>query len=447
MLRRFRRHAASVAFTLTSMATTERLSGQAWDLGSRAANQVSKDTEGALNFSFEFRTRFESRPRMNFGRDPDLETGLFRTRVGMAYRPAHWLKISGMLQDSRSPGYGDNAPSSVRDQADLHEAYVEILPDAKTGFGMTAGRMMLNYGDARLIGSTQWSNLARTYDHTRLYYRFAKARFEVLMVSPVKIRIGEFNPPVLGDRVWGTYNTFNTYKKSQLDVYVLRHDQNRPGGFTGGSRATNTDKMGVNTLGARLAGPLGNSVKYGMELVLQNGKVGPARQSAAAAFGAVTKHFLVSHRTLDVSGEYKYASGTKDPGDTLHSHTFDQLYPANHDKFGHQDLFGWRNLHNVRSVTALGVTKDFDLNFMYNDIWLASASDSLYSSSGASIVRSAKGNAGRFVGQGTDLFGTYKYKHFVFGAGYGYWFNGGFLRNTTPGASPNYGYLFQTYSF
>ena len=46
-----------------------------------------------------------------------------------------------------------------------------------------------------------------------------------------------------------------------------------------------------------------------------------------------------------------------------------------------------------------------------------SASDSLYNGSGKSIVQSAKGNAGRHVGQGTDLFGTHKYRHFLVGAG------------------------------
>ena len=424
------------------------LSGQAWDLGSRAADSVSKETEGKLVLSFEFRARYESRDGMNFGRDPDLETGLIRTRLGLAYKPVRWLKISGMVQDSRAPWYGTNAPSTARDQADLHESYFEILPDAKTGFGMTAGRMMLNYGEARLIGTPQWGNLARTYDHARFYYRMGKARFEVLLVSPVKIRIGEFNRPVLGDRVWGTYNVFpGLYKASQLDVYVLRHDQNRPGGFTTGTRAADTDKMGVNTFGGRLAGPLSKSLKYSTELALQNGKVGPAQHRAAAAYLSVTRRFTAARKPLDISGEYKYASGTNNPQDTLHTHTFDQLYPANHDKFGHQDLFGWRNLHNARSLTTFGITKNLSLNFMYDNIWLASASDSLYNGSGKSIVKSANGTAGRHVGQGTDLFGTYKYKHFLLGAGYGYWFAGEFIRNTTPGISPTYVYLFHTYSF
>jgi len=435
------------SFSLLWLGSAHLLSGQSWDLGSRAAAGVSRETESKFTLSFESRGRYEIREGTNFGLNPDIDTGLIRTRFGMTYKPAAWLKISGMLQDSRSPWYGNNAPSTVRDEADLHESYFEILPDVKTGFGMTAGRMMLNYGEARLIGTPQWGNLARTYDHARLYYKMGKARFEVLLVSPVKIRLGEFNRPVLGDRAWGTYNILPLGKASQLDLYVLRHDQNRPGGFTTGSRAAGSDKMGVNTVGGRLSGPLGKSLKYSTELALQNGKVGPAKHRGGAAYLSLTRRFTVAGKPLDISGEYKYASGTNDPKDTLHVSTFDQLYPANHDKFGHQDLFGWRNLHNARSLTTLGITKNLGVNFLYDSIWLASASDSLYNGSGRSIVRSASGTAGRHVGQGTDLFGTYKYKHFLLGAGYGYWFKGEFIQNTTPGISASYGYLFHTYSF
>ena len=44
--------------------------------------------------------------------------------------------------------------------------------------------------------------------------------------------------------------------KHLLEAYALRHDQNRPGGFTGGDRAQGTDKLAVNTFGFRVAGPL-----------------------------------------------------------------------------------------------------------------------------------------------------------------------------------------------
>ncbi len=392
---------------------------------------------GRVKLTFEQRFRYEEREGMNFGRDPDLFTGLARTRLGVNVKAASWLKLSAMAQDSRAPWYGPNAPNTVRDPVDLQEAYVEMFGDRKTGFGMTAGRMMLNYGEARLIGSPQWGNLARTWDHARAYYRMPRARFEVLLVSPVKVRIGEFNRPVFGDRIWGTYNAFpDVYRKNLLEVYLLRHDQNRPGGFTGGSSRTGTDKLGVNTFGFRAAGPFAAGTKYSVEAAAQTGKVGPAQHRAGAWVASLSRRWTAGKRALDISGEYKFAS-----------RTFDQLYPANHDKFGHQDLFGWRNLHNARSLATYGVTKSLAMNFMYNSFWLASAREALYNGAGRPIARSAVGTAGRHVGQETDLFATYRYSHFQLGAGYGYFFKGGFIDKATPGVRPTYLYIFHTLSF
>ncbi|HEY2013366.1 MAG TPA: alginate export family protein [Bryobacteraceae bacterium] len=420
---------------------------QEWDVGSRLATAISEGSDNKFKLSFEQRGRYEDRSGNNFGKDVDVATGLYRTRLGLTYTPVKWLRFSGMVQDSRAPWYGTGAPNTMRDQADLHEGYMELFPAYKRGFGMTAGRMMLNYGEGRLIGTPQWGNLSRTYDHARAYWRSRKAQFEVLLVSPVKVRTGEFNHPMLGDRVWGTYNVFpDFYRKNLLEAYVLRRDQNRPGGFTGGSAKDGTDKLGVNTFGFRMTGPLASGVKYSLEGALQKGKVGPADLSAGAWFGGLSRRWTVARLPLDVSGEYKYASGTRNPADATHTGTFDQLYAANHDKFGHQDLFGWRNLHNARSVTTLGLSKSLALNFMYDNYWLASLEDAVYSGSGKLIARSANGTAGRHVGQETDIYGTYKYKHFTFGAGYGHFFTGQFIQKTTPGIGPTYLYVFHTYS-
>jgi len=168
--------------------------------------------------------------------------------------------------------------------------------------------------------------------------------------------------------------------------------------------------------------------------------------SAAAWAGALKHRWTLLGRPLDMSAEYKYASGTANPGDPRHTGTFDQISPANHDKFGHEDLFGWRNLHDARSLTTFAITKAFALNFMYNDLWLACLKDGIYSSAGKLIARSVTGTAGRHVGRETDLFATYTYKHFTVGGGYGRVFCGGFLNRTTPGVGPTYLYIFHTYT-
>ena len=312
---------------------------------------------------------------------------------------------------------------------------------------MSAGRMMLNYGEGRLIGTPQWGNCSRTYDHARLSYSTQRASIEALLVSPVKVQPDAFNQPVLGDRIWGVYGSFpGIWSTTLLETYLLRRNQNREGGFTGGSQSAGTDRLAVNTLGFRLAGPLAAGLKYSVEGAAQNGRVGPGDHRATAWFSSVSRRWIVGAKPVDFQWEYKFASGSRNPKDLSLSRTFDQLYAANHDNFGHQDLIGWKNIHDTRVRTTFGITSALSLNVMYSNFWLASACDSLYNASGKSIARSASCSAGSHVGQEADIFAVYKYKHFQFGAGYGYFFTGKFLQQTTPGVSQTYVYIFHSYS-
>ena len=430
------------------MAQAAPCAGQWWDSGGEVPKWFEQSSDKKLKLSFEQRTRYEGRWALGFGKEGDEGYGLLRTRLGMSYTPVKWLKVSALAQDSRAPGYV-KASNSFRDALDLQEAYFEIGGSGKRGFGVSGGRQMLNYGEARLLGSPQWGNVARTWDFGRAYYRTESWSVDLLVASPVKVRSEEFNRPVFGDRIWGVYASApKVSKKAQYDLYFLRHEQNRAGGYTGGSQAAGTDRLGVNAYGFRLTVPLGEGFKHNMEATLENGKVGPAEQRAAGYYGSVGRQFALAGRALDVSGEYKYASGTKDPGNAGRSGTFDQFYPANHDKFGHEDLIGWKNIHNIRSLATLAVTRRLALNFMYDSYWLASEKDALYNGPGKAISRSAAGTAGRHVGQEADLFATCKVgRRWTVGGGYGYFFAGEFVRATTPGAGPSYLYFFHTYSF
>lgn len=423
-------------------------SAQNWDPGDRINASISHATHEKLKLNFEFRSRYEDRSGQVFGRAPDVATDLVRTRLGATYTPRPWIKISGLVQDGRAPWYGPGAPNSARDPLDLQEAYVELFGNRKTGWAATIGRQMINYGEGRIIGSPQWAPLARTWDTVRVGYRFPRAQFEFVLLSPIKVVIGQFNKPVLGDRIWGTYNAFpNLFRKTLLEAYILRHDQNRIGGFAGGNRLVGTDRLGVNTFGGRLVGPIAAGWRYSLEGALQNGRVGAASHRAGAWHSALLHKWTVYGKPLDFSAEYNFASGTGNPRDTSRVSTFDQMYGANHDKFGHVDVLGWRNLHNLRSLTTLAVAKGWALNFMFDEFWLASKRDFLYNLQGRPIVQSVDGAAGRHVGREADLFATYRGKHWQLGAGGGYFFKGRFVRATTPGASPVLLYVFHTYSF
>jgi Alginate export len=173
--------------------------------------------------------------------------------------------------------------------------------------------------------------------------------------------------------------------------------------------------------------------------------MGLLTQRAYAWFAGASRKVTALNRPLNFSIEYKGASGTR-LGET-HSSTFDQLSPSNHDKFGHEDLFGWRNLKTVKSLETMNLTKSFALNLMYSNEWLFSPSDALYNSQGSSIAVSKKGIAGTHVGQELDSYLTYTHGAHLLGAGFGHFFKGEFIANTTPNINPRYFYVFQQYSF
>jgi hypothetical protein len=135
--------------------------------------------------------------------------------------------------------------------------------------------------------------------------------------------------PDLGERIWGTYDTFSkVWHGASVDVYGLRHSQNKIGGWTGAGT------LGTDTFGGRVYGPLPGNFAYDVEATGQTGHMGLLEQRAHAYFAGGSRPTTVWGRSLNFSGEFKVASGTG-PGQT-NSGTFDQLSSANHDKFGRQ---------------------------------------------------------------------------------------------------------------
>ncbi|MBM3796771.1 MAG: hypothetical protein FJW31_22570 [Acidobacteria bacterium] len=412
------------------------------DPGKQLNEYLADKTKKRLQLTFELRQRLEDRAGIAFGLDRDIMADYVRFRIGAVVKPASWIKAVALLQDTRTAGYGLPAPGNVRDPHDLQEAYVEMVSSSQKGLGLIVGRQMIGYGDTRLIGSPQWAYAARTWDTARLSYVTPKARWEFLLISPIQTRGNAFNRPVLGDRIWGMYSTFKDaggHKGTVTDVYVLRHDQNRPGGFTG------VGTLGVNVFGTRWLVPLSKGWRAVFEGVLQNGHVGPLDHHATGTVALAGYKTQLFKRTFDTANEYKYASGT-DPA-SGRSGTFDQLYPAAHDKLGHVDLIGWKNVHNLRSVNTLTIRKGWTAVLMYNATWLANPRDALYNLQSRVIVRSPTGNAGRWVGQEVDSFTNWQWQSFIIGGGVGQFYPGTFIKRTTPAPRSHLIYLTTSYTF
>ena len=78
----------------------------------------------------------------------------------------------------------------------------------------------------------------------------------------------------------------------------------------------------------------------------------------------------------------------------------------------------------------------------YLDFWLASATDSLYNTSGGSIVRDATGKSGTHIGEEFDAYTWFELNsHVNLGFGMGHIMPGRFLAATTKGPTYNYPYF------
>jgi len=60
---------------------------QWWDPGASRPGLFSNAAEGKLKINFEFRTRYEDRTGVTFGKDPEQNPLLIRTRLGMSFQP------------------------------------------------------------------------------------------------------------------------------------------------------------------------------------------------------------------------------------------------------------------------------------------------------------------------------------------------------------------------
>jgi len=175
--------------------------------------------------------------------------------------------------------YGRPAPNTIRDTIDLEEAYLAFSSKEETGWNSSFGRRMLNFGETRVIGCPQWSNVSRTYDHARAGYALPKAKLEAVLVSPTIVLQDAFNKPELGNRIWGTYEVFpRLWRGASIDLYALRHSQNKIGGWTG------KGTVGTNTLGGRIYGSLPEKFAYSVEVMGQTGHLGVPEQRAYAWF-------------------------------------------------------------------------------------------------------------------------------------------------------------------
>ncbi len=375
--------------------------------------------DGLFTLDFEARARFEARSNNRdfddrSNDDNDDSWAVTRLRIGLAVKPAPWLKLYAQVQDTRefdsdrvnTPGLRGNEGD---DHFDLRQGYIELGDPTK--LTLTLGRQTLSYGDRRVLADSQWANFGRTFDAAKVRWQPAKGwTLDAFAGRPVQIKEDTFNDSDTADNLFGLYLTTDALGFQTTDFYALHRDKSDdqpdldPVNKLGAHGAGNGPAQRTTTLGTRwksTPGAFGNW-DYTAEFASQFGDVWTGnRTSTKLDHSAFATHTNVGYTFTSAEWkprlalEYNYATGDKNPGDGS-SESFQNLFASNHEKYGFIDEFSWRNLHDARLSFSAKPAKNVDVTLDYHAFWLADTSDYWFRANGISTLRT-KTPAGRDV--------------------------------------------------
>lgn len=426
--------ATAVAFTTLTHAQT-----------ATAPNPLSF-AEGRVVFGIEDQTRFEYRDN-NYDFNGSISTAaddswlLNRARISLQLKPTNWLTFYVQGQDSREidskradiPGLlgaeGDNP-------FDLRQLYVEIGDAKHSPLSLKVGRQVLLYGDQRLIGPLEWSNISRTFDAVKLRYTGNDGLWVDAFVSSVVVidRFG-MDDSDKDSLLSGLYAHIPTLGIQDTELYALYFDDTN----------RNDHFLTLGTHWKSTPGKLG-PWDYETEFVVQTGTAGGRDLSAFASYVEAGYTFQAPWKPR-LGLEYSYASGDGNAADGKQG-AFQNLFPTNHLHYGYMDVFSWSNLHNVALHLSAKPTAKITTSLDYHLLWLATTSDALRRANATTAVRPISPNAGSFVGSELDLLMSYAHNtHLSFTLGYSHLFAGDYLANTGAGSDANFLYVMTNLKF
>jgi hypothetical protein len=397
-----------------------------------------------LHIGGQYRLRLEGPIGIGYTGTNDFYL-LDRLRVKIAIQPRDWLRFFGEVQDARI-FFNHHIPNAnpFEDSWTLWQAYVQV-GSSTSGWGdALAGRQVLAFGDERVIGPSDWTNVGRTFDVARIDFHHPGYKVSILGASVVPGDNSDLHNAIPGNNLYAAYGNFeNIIPKSIFEPYVFW--RLAPGNF-GLPETVGRGHLNEVTIGLHVKGTLPADFDYDTEFDGQKGSLGISSIGAWAGYVSMGKVFPKVAATPRVFVEGNYASGTKNPGGRDWN-TFDQLYPSNHDKYGFTDQVGRRNLVQFRVGVEENAGKKWKFKQAFEGYWLATSNDNFYASSGAISVLAHPG-ASRHIGNEIDLVAEYQMnKGISFGFGYARLFAGQFLKTTTQGHDYSYPYAYVEYDF
>ena len=303
------------------------------------------------------------------------------------------LRLFGALKHGRRGGSDFPVPPTERDDADLHQGFVEVAFGDALGLPtgdafMRVGRQELHYGSGRVISVREGPNVRDDFDGAVLRLRVGGRVTDVFAVAEVFDETGAFDDQTLEDRgAWGLYSSAPlpgriAGKAHALDLY-----------YFGNRRVESPYAQAIvdemrHTLGVRWASAGGTSGPGWLWDADANAQLGSASGgrdvsgwSLSAQLGHGWKGPLAPALVLSTGAN----SGDDDPRDDRLT-TDRAPYPPGRS-FGDTTPFGPGNLAGASLALALALSPTDRLTVTPGVIgfWRMAAEDGVYSPAGTPV--------------------------------------------------------------
>jgi Alginate export len=378
----------------------------------------------SIKFDAEVRSRTEYQSAINLLPGQNHLYELTRVRGGAQIRAASWATLYMQFQDAHALALSSQyRAANMWDTFDLRQGYVDFHDKH---FRFIAGRQELRYGDERVVGISDWTNVSRTWDGflVRIGDLKGKNQIDLFTTSVVDIFPRSLDKHGAGLTFHGAIGTIATVVPKTtfqpfLFVRALPRVKSQQGvygdevEFTPGILARRETKVGVD---------------YTITATLQRGSYSNDSIHAGSAIIKVGYTSTAIPWGPRVGFEYDYATGNAHRNPTRIS-TNDQLYPSNHNAFGLVDLFGFQNIEQFRGTVDLTPVEHLSLFLQAGSLRTATTKDNVYNGAGSPLI------TGPLQGSdlGTEFDASAKYplkKYFIIDVGVGHLFPGqGMLQN------------------
>jgi hypothetical protein len=389
----------------------------------------------------ELRSRTEDQTAIDLLPGQDKFYELERIRGGMEIRPTSWLSTYVQFHDLHALGLPlKYTAANMRDNFDFRQAYIKLNFKPVKLF---AGRQLLNFGNERVIGISDWTQTSRSFDGFDARIG-DKNRVDLFSASVVNIYPTSLDMHSGGLNYHGVYGSINSWiPRTTLEPFVLVKAMPRV--------LSQQNKYGTETEvtpGVRVQGFPGWNIDYDVTGTLQRGSY--SNDSIHAGSFLAKAGYLAANLPWKphLLAEYDYATGNTHRNPQRIS-TFDQQYPSNHNAFGLVDLFGFQNIKQYRLNLDLNPHPKLTLLFQAESLHAATRFDGLYSGAGSLFVNApTTGFASDRIGTGFDASAKYVYhKYFVVQAGVGHFFPGQIMTSNNHASPLTISWLQFTYRF